>query len=164
MNIQVVAVVGSLITFFFSSIATANAANVTSQNPQSLVAALQNAGYKATLSKDNDGDPRIETASSGNTIQIVFSDCDNHASCKTIEFVGLWSCGDTSVSKCKMNVETFNNDESPIKAIFIEKNNSIATYMYDFYDQEGTSERLFIRKLEIFSLGNQELSDLFSKK
>ena len=164
MNMQVVAVVGSLITFFFSSIATANAANVTSHKPQSLVSALQNAGYKAALSKDDDGDPRIETASSGNTIRIVFSNCDNHASCKTIEFVGIWNCADISVSKCKMNVETFNNDESPVKAIFAEKSNSIVTYMYDFYDQEGTSEGLFIEKLEHFSFGNQALSGLFSKK
>ena len=43
----------------------AQAEAVKATRPQSIVSAMQNAGYKASLDKDSTGDPLINSASSG---------------------------------------------------------------------------------------------------
>ena len=40
-----------------------------------VVKVLQDAGYRAQLDKDDDGDPRIVTRMSGATVHVVFYDC-----------------------------------------------------------------------------------------
>lgn len=40
-----------------------------------VVKVLQDAGYRAQLDKDDDGDPRIVTKMSGATVHVVFYDC-----------------------------------------------------------------------------------------
>jgi hypothetical protein len=147
----------------FASPGIASPANVTSMNPQSLVVALQDLGYKATLGKDDDGDPLIDTASDGNSIRIVMSDCLNHLSCKTTEFVGLWDCSNT-VDKCKQVLADFNNEESPTKALSENDGKTIATYYYLIYDDIGISENLFKMNFEHFSYYNSKFSTMVSQK
>lgn len=137
--------------------AMANAANVTSLNPQSIVLALQNAGYKAILSKTSNEDPLIETASDGNSIFIVMSDCDNHNSCTTTEFIGIWDCSDSS-EKCKKVAHLFNTEEGPVHVLMSTDGKTATTYSYLLYDEIGISEALFIKNLTTFSYYNSQFT------
>lgn len=54
-----------------------------------LVAILQEAGYKARLDKDEDGDPRVHTAMGGVNASVYFYDCEKDR-CGSLQFlVGL---------------------------------------------------------------------------
>jgi hypothetical protein len=141
----------------------ANAANVTAINPQSIVQALQNGGYKAVLSKTDDGDPIIETASDGNAVMIVMTDCENHKSCTTAEFVGVWDCSD-SVEKCKQAVLSFNSKESPVHVIMSDDGKTATTYSYLLCDEVGISEALLIKNLVTFTYYNTQFTLEVAKK
>ena len=74
---------------FIASVACAGAAQaqmVSGQNPQSVVNALQNAGYKAELTKDATGDPLIRSSSGGTNFAIFFFGCTKNVQCATIQF------------------------------------------------------------------------------
>lgn len=147
----------------FGFAAAANAANVTSINPQSMVLALQNAGYKAVLSEAADGAPLIETASDGNTIFIVMTDCNKNSSCETTEFVGIWDCSD-SMEKCKQTAISFNNEESPVHILMSDDGKVATTYSYLLYDDVGISAALFIRNLTTFSYYNSKFNLAVAEK
>lgn len=150
-----------VVAFGFAGMASA--ANVTSVNPQSIVQGLQNGGYKAVLSKTDDGDPLIQTASDGNTIMIVMTDCENHKSCTTTEFVGVWDCSD-SVEKCKQVALASNAGESPVHIIMSADGKTATTYSYLLYDDVGISEALLVKNLVTFNHYNiQFIMDVAKK-
>lgn len=151
------------LTFFFVLVEASSAANVTSINPQTMVSALHGAGYKASAGKTDDGDPLVDTASGGNDIRIVMTNCDKHEACTSSEFIGVWLCKN-SVKECLSAANEINNEESPVKVLVPESGETYVTYMYLFYDTVGISEKLFIRNLEIFSFYNQKFSTVVSLK
>jgi hypothetical protein len=54
--------------------------------PENVAAALQQAGYKAELKKDDDGSPYILSAANGEAFEIDFYDCDKgHCSSADIQ-------------------------------------------------------------------------------
>lgn len=60
---------------------------VCASNPQSIVDALQTAGYRARLTKsETTGNPRIESAASGYNFNIYFYECDRGQKCGSIQF------------------------------------------------------------------------------
>jgi len=65
----------------------AHAEAIISQNPDSVVKALQKAGYRAELTKDGSGDPMIESAASGTNFAVLFYGCTEHKNCGRIQFV-----------------------------------------------------------------------------
>ena len=70
----------------FSFAGKAQAQMVTAKNPQSVVSALQNAGYKAELTKDGTGDPLIRSSSGGSSFAVFFFGCTKNIDCATIQF------------------------------------------------------------------------------
>jgi hypothetical protein len=140
-----------------------SAANVTSVNPQSIVLALQNAGYKAVLDKTSDGDPLIKTASDGNPILVLMTDCDSHKSCTTSEFVGVWDCAG-SEERCKQIAASLNDEESPVHFLRSDDGKTITTYSYLLYDNIGISEALFVKNLITFSHYNNLFPLAVAKK
>ena len=66
--------------------AAAQAQNITAQNPSSVSAAMQRAGYAAQLTKDTGGDPMITSSSGGSSFTVFFYNCTNHTDCRTIQF------------------------------------------------------------------------------
>jgi len=62
------------------------AAPVTATNPQSVAKVLQDAGYRAEMSKDDSGDPMIKSTSSGTNFLVLFYGCKNNANCATVQF------------------------------------------------------------------------------
>jgi Putative bacterial sensory transduction regulator len=59
---------------------------VMASDPASLVGALQAAGYRAELGKEDSGLPMITSAASGSTFIIYFYGCTNNANCRSITF------------------------------------------------------------------------------
>jgi hypothetical protein len=66
--------------------APSGAQMVRAQDPQTVVKALQDAGYKATLGADKVGDPMITSGASGTTFQIFFYNCTGNKECATVTF------------------------------------------------------------------------------
>ena len=83
------------------------AANVTAQDPQSVVSALHAAGYQAKLSKDDSGDPMIESTSGGSKFIIFFYNCTGNADCRTVQFYAGYT--DHKADSAKMNAWNMNN-------------------------------------------------------
>lgn len=67
----------------------AAAQTVSANDPASIVGALEMAGYRATLSKDTVGDPKVVTELSDREIAIVFYGCanDTHEGCDQLQFI-----------------------------------------------------------------------------
>ena len=59
---------------------------VCASDPAAVVASLQAQGYKAKLTKDDDGKPEIDSATGGYDYYIYFKDCDKDAKCASLEF------------------------------------------------------------------------------
>lgn len=60
---------------------------VCASRPQSVVDALQAAGYKASLTKSKaTGNPMIESAASGYNYSIFFYECEKNANCGSLQF------------------------------------------------------------------------------
>jgi len=55
--------------------------------PKTIVDALQKAGYKATLDKDDDGDPMIDSAANGYNFTVYFYECEQAKNCGSLQFV-----------------------------------------------------------------------------
>jgi hypothetical protein len=70
----------------FGHAGTAQAQMVAAKDPSSVIKALQKAGYKAELSKDDSGDPIIQSASSGSNFAVLFYGCTDNRDCARVQF------------------------------------------------------------------------------
>lgn len=82
-------------------------------DPNRIISILQGEGYKAKLSKDRDGDPKIESSSRSLNWEIYFYGCKNGVDCESIQFyAGFQSKGRVSLAK----VNEWNNKRLFTKA------------------------------------------------
>ena len=79
-----IAILGAL--SLLAAAPTALAQTVTAANPASVVAALQGAGYRAELTREEEGDPLIKSSSSGTDFLVVFYACTRNVDCRTVQF------------------------------------------------------------------------------
>lgn len=85
----------------FAALVASTAANaacpanmVCASEPQTVVAALTTAGYKAKLGKDSTGDPTIESAASGYDFDVMFYGCKQGKDCVSLQFRAGWKADD----------------------------------------------------------------------
>lgn len=135
------------------------AATVSALNPQSIVRALQEAGYKATLSKPDSGISYIDTATRGIAIRIAL--VDYQPGFKAFEFLSFRNCAD-NMKECIRNAQKLNDEESPVKAIAFLETSSVATCYYVLYDSTGATASLFIANLELFAFYTQKYNKMFN--
>ena len=64
----------------------AAAQTVQATRPETVVKVLQEAGYRATLSKDKDGDPVVKSGAAGVDFSVLFYNCTDNKACKTVQF------------------------------------------------------------------------------
>lgn len=55
-------------------------------SPQAIVGLMQQAGYRAALTVDNIGDPKIESSAAGVEFSIYFYGCENAQNCQSLQF------------------------------------------------------------------------------
>lgn len=91
------------------------------------------------------------------------TDCENHKSCRTTEFIGIWDCSGV-VEKCKNIASDTNAEESPVHVLLLKDGKTAVTYYYLLYDDAGISDKLFIKNLTTFSYYNNQFTIEVSKK
>ena len=127
--------------------APAHAQMVRAQDPQTLVAALQNAGYRATLGTDRVGDPMITSAVGGTNFEIFFYNCTDHKACATIQFHSGY---DLTNPVTLDRINEWNRTKRFGRA-FLDKENDPILEMDVDLDDGGLSRALFIDNLEFWS-------------
>ncbi len=134
------------VLFAFSG--TAQAQMVRAQDPSSVVRALQGAGYKAELTKDDTGDPLIRSTSSGSAFAIFFFGCTKNVDCGTIQFFAGFD-RDKSPSLSQMNDW---NSKKRFGRAYISDKGAARIEMDVDLDDGGISSKLFEDNLEFWVL------------
>lgn len=125
----------------------ASAQMVRAQNPQSVVEALQNAGYAAKLGTDNVGDPMITSGVAGTTFQVFFYNCTDHKDCATVQFHSAY---DLSTPVDLPRINEWNRTKRFGRA-FLDKENDPVLEMDVDLDDGGLSRLLFIDNIEFWA-------------
>lgn len=63
---------------------------VCASKPETVVAAMEKAGFKPKLTKDNDGDPMIESDEAAYHFDVYFYGCENHINCDSLRFEAVF--------------------------------------------------------------------------
>src|SRR5690606_12630359 len=123
------------------------AADVQAQDPGSIVAAMQQAGYRAQLTTDDVGDPLIRSSSGGSDFLVYFYNCTDNTDCRTIQFyVGFSEPNSATIQ----SMNTWNKDNRFGRAYY---DDGIARLEMDLdLDDGGVSRALFEDNLEDWAL------------
>ena len=126
---------------------TAMADEVRSDDPSSLVRAMQAGGYRAELTKDNSGDPMIKSSASGSDFAILFYGCKSNRNCTTIQFFAGFKDPDNG-SLSALN--KWNADNRFGRAYQSDSGSARIEYDLDL-DVGGMSQALFRDNLDVFA-------------
>jgi hypothetical protein len=127
--------------------APAGAQMVRAQDPQSVVQALQGAGYAASLGVDKVGDPMVTSGVSGTTFQIFFYNCTNHRECATVQFHSGY---DLTTAPELASMNEWNRKKRFGRAYLDSENDPILEMDVDL-DDGGLSPALFIDNIEFWA-------------
>ena len=141
-----VAVAAAAAVFASSAPATPNIM-VRAQDPQSLVRAMQDAGFTAKLSTDKEGDPMITSAYSGTSFWLYFYNCTNHRECATIQFHSGYDLDKPTTLE---TINNWNRDMRFARAHLDKENDPMLKMDLDL-DDGGLSPALFIDNLEFWT-------------
>ncbi len=120
---------------------------VEARNPDSLVQALQQAGYVAKLGTDPVGDPMVTSGVSGTTFQIFFYNCTEHKACATVQFHSGYDV-QNPVGLALLNEW---NRAKRFGRVFLDKENDPVLQMDVDLDDGGMSSLLFIDNIEFWA-------------
>jgi hypothetical protein len=82
-----IATIGSILLLGLAfSAATQAQTLVSAENPDALIAIIQELGFQAKLEKDDVGDPVIRSSSGGVDFRIYFYECKSNKHCKSLHF------------------------------------------------------------------------------
>ncbi len=126
---------------------TAQAQMVRATDPQSVVAAFQAGGYKAEVSKDSTGDPRIRSAASGSNFVVNFYGCKANKDCKTLTFYAGWTGTNTSLNQ----INEWNKEKRFSRAYIDKDGDPVIEFDLDL-DDGGMSQALFIDNVEFWEV------------
>ena len=70
--------------------APCGAGMVCASKPETVMAAMEKAGFKPKLSKDNGGDPMIESDEAIYHFDVYFYGCENHINCDSLRFEAIF--------------------------------------------------------------------------
>jgi Putative bacterial sensory transduction regulator len=122
--------------------------------PQAIANLMQQAGYRAVLTTDNVGDPKIESSAAGADFSIYFYGCENGANCLSVQFSSGYDLPD-GASLGLMN--DWNGTKRFAFAYLDNENDPFINYDVNLY--AGVSEQNF---LESLSLWDTILADFHS--
>jgi hypothetical protein len=120
---------------------------VRAQDPASVVKALQENGYTATLGVDGVGDPMVTSASNGTNFQVFFYNCTNHLQCATVQFHSGYHLANNP------NAEQMNdwNREQRFGRAYLDKERDPILEMDVDLDDGGVAPLLFIDNVEFWT-------------
>lgn len=125
----------------------AQAQMVSARKPETLVGALQAAGYSAKLEKDSTGDPMIRSAVNGHPFRIVFYGCKSNKDCATITFAAGFD------KKSATGLESINewNRKNRFGRAYLDAEGDPILGMDVDLDDGGMSTALFTDNLEFWT-------------
>ncbi len=126
---------------------SAQAQNVRGQDPNSVVRALQAAGYKAVLGTDSVGDPKIESAASGSKFIINFYGCTKNVDCRTVTLYAGWTGVTTNINA----MNEWNKLKRFSRAYIDRDGDPVIEFDVDL-DDGGMNQQLFIDNIEFWEL------------
>lgn len=130
------------------------AQSVSAAWPQSVVAAMQDAGYRATLAVDSYGDPMIESAAGGKEFTVFFYGCDSQgAACRDLQFSSGFDLA-TGISPAAVN--SWNREKLLGRAYVDEEGDPFLQHFVAGVD--GVSREGFVWLLEHWDLALGEFS------
>jgi hypothetical protein len=132
---------------------------VCASNPKSIVTALQDAGYKAVLSKsESTGNPMIESAASGYDYTIFFYECDDGKNCGSLQFQASFSDDGAN------NAELANkwNSDKRFSQMSVDEDKSLG-FAYDVTTVGGLNKTNFADVLDWWALMLGEVSKFFKE-
>jgi len=125
----------------------AQAQMVRAQDPDSVVQALQDAGYAARLGVDKVGDPMITSGVSGTTFQVFFYNCTDNRDCATVQFHSGY---DLQSSIGLERINEWNRSQRFGRAYLDAEDDPILEMDVDL-DDGGLSPLLFIDNVEFWA-------------
>ncbi len=127
----------------------ASAQMVTAKDPQSLVKAMQAAGFQAKVEKDSGGDPMIVSASSGSSFRVLFYNCTANKDCQTVQFQTAYDTKDDKAPSLQRINEW--NASKRFTAAYLDKDGDPGLTMDLNLDFGGMSEELFKDNLAVWT-------------
>ena len=124
----------------------ARAQMVRAQDPQSLVAAMQAAGYEAVLGIDRIGDPKIDSSVSGSRFVVFFYNCTDNRECATIQFHSAY---DVPSAITLDRINAWNSSQRFGRAYLDREGDPVLEMDVDL-DDGGISTALFIDNLQFW--------------
>ena len=141
MNRLALATVATLMAF------PAHAQMVEARAPESVVRALEGAGYTATLGTDKVGDPMVSSNIGDTRFQVLFYNCTDHTACATVQFHVAY---DLSTPVTLEQLNEWNRGQRFGRA-FLDKENDPTLEMDVDLDDGGMSTMLFRDNLEFWA-------------
>jgi hypothetical protein len=126
--------------------APAEAQQIRAQDPQTIVKAMQSAGYTANLGKDPTGDPKIESGAAGAKFHVFFFNCTKNSDCRTVQFFAGYRKDGT----VDMNQINEWNRTHRFSRAYIDKEGDPVIEMDVNLDEGGLSSALFIDNLKVW--------------
>ena len=125
----------------------AQAQLVSAKKPETLVRALQAAGYSAKLEKDSTGDPMIVSAVNGHPFRVVFYGCKSNRDCATITFAAGFD------KKSATSLDSINewNRKNRFGRAYLDAEGDPILGMDVDLDDGGMSTALFTDNLEFWT-------------
>ena len=115
------------------------------ESPAAIAALMQEMGYRAELTTDSQGDPKIESAASGANFTVYFYGCKGGRNCNSIQF----SSGFDAVDGVEMNVVNDWNRHNRFGQVSLDETNDPFIEM-DIAMQGGLPRDLFKENLSIW--------------
>ncbi|QAY79001.1 YbjN domain-containing protein [Sphingosinicella sp. BN140058] len=120
---------------------------IQARDPGSIVSALTQAEFPATLDTDGAGDPIITSKHDGSTFKILFYNCTDHKNCATVQFHSGYDL-DAAIPLDKINA--WNKSQRFGRAYVDEEGDPIIQMDLDL-DDGGISKALFADNLEYWT-------------
>ncbi len=119
------------------------AQTVSGARPDSVAAALREAGYRAELTKDDSGDPLIKSSASGASFLLLFYNCKENKDCSTVQFFA-------GFKKSGVTLQQLNdwNTQYRFGRAYLTKEGSARIEMDVDLDKGGMSSALFIANVK----------------
>lgn len=135
--------------------ASAQAKTVRAQDPATLVAAMQEYGLRAELTKDGTGDPMIRSAVNGSRFDVYFYNCTDNTECATVQLHAGYDHDGVTLEK----INEWNRSQRFGRAYLDTEDDPIIEMDIDL-DDGGMSQELFIDNLEFW----ESIVDKFEKE
>jgi hypothetical protein len=140
--------IAAALALFATVAQSAFAQQVSANSPSSISAAMQAAGYRAEVTRDDSGDPMIRSTSSGSTFAVFFYGCEKGSNCTTVQFFASYT---KPANASLSSLNAFNSKNRFVRA-YLSDSGSARLEMDVDLDDGGMSRELFQDNLEFWVL------------